>query len=96
MDQLSRRDLLKRALTGGLGLAALSTLQLTAMSKALAAQSAGITGSSPASAYAGLPAVAYWQNIFPAAAGGGTCRIWSSMTLRDLVTDELVNRESPQ
>lgn len=36
-----------------------------------AAQSAGITGGSPASAYAGLPAVAYWQNIFPAAAGGG-------------------------
>jgi len=36
-----------------------------------AAQGAGLTGNSPASAYAGLPAVAYWQNIFPAAAGGG-------------------------
>ena len=45
MDQLSRRDLLKRALQGGLGLAALSTLQLTAMSKALAAQSAPVSGS---------------------------------------------------
>jgi uncharacterized protein (DUF1501 family) len=44
MDQLSRRDLLKRALQGSLGLAALSSLQLTAMSKALAAQSAPITG----------------------------------------------------
>jgi hypothetical protein len=36
-----------------------------------AAQAAGITGNSPAAAYAGLPAVAYWENIFPAAAGGG-------------------------
>ncbi|MBY0493635.1 MAG: TonB-dependent receptor [Cyanobacteria bacterium] len=36
-----------------------------------AAQAAGITGNSPAGAYAGLPAVAYWENIFPGAAGGG-------------------------
>jgi hypothetical protein len=36
-----------------------------------AAQARGITGNSPASAYAGLPAVAYWENLFPAAAGGG-------------------------
>ena len=36
-----------------------------------AAQSAGITGNSPATAYAGLPAIAYWQNLFPDAAGGG-------------------------
>ena len=36
-----------------------------------AAQAAGITGSSPAGAYAGLPAMAYWENIFPARAGGG-------------------------
>jgi hypothetical protein len=36
-----------------------------------AAQAAGLTGSSAAGAYAGLPAVAYWENIFPAAAGGG-------------------------
>ena len=36
-----------------------------------AAQAAGLSSNSPASAYAGLPAVAYWQNIFPAAAGGG-------------------------
>jgi uncharacterized protein (DUF1501 family) len=44
MDQLSRRDLLKRALQGSFGLAAMSSLQLTAMSKALAAQSAPISG----------------------------------------------------
>ena len=36
-----------------------------------AAQNAGLASSSPASAYAGLPALAYWENIFPAAAGGG-------------------------
>ena len=36
-----------------------------------AAQAAGITGNSAAGAYAGLPAVAYWENIFPGAAGGG-------------------------
>jgi hypothetical protein len=36
-----------------------------------AAQAAGLAGNSPASAYAGLPALAYWENIFPAAAGGG-------------------------
>jgi hypothetical protein len=36
-----------------------------------AAQGAGLTASSPASAYAGLPALAYWQNLFPAAAGAG-------------------------
>ena len=36
-----------------------------------AAQAAGITGSSAAGAYAACPAVAYWENIFPGAAGGG-------------------------
>jgi len=36
-----------------------------------AAQAAGLTGGSPAAAYANLPAVAYWENIFPAAAGAG-------------------------
>ncbi|HXG86862.1 MAG TPA: TonB-dependent receptor [Vicinamibacterales bacterium] len=36
-----------------------------------AAQGAGLTGNSPASAYANLPAVAYWENIFPAAARAG-------------------------
>jgi hypothetical protein len=36
-----------------------------------AAQGAGITGNSAVAAYAGLPAVAYWENLFPAAAGGG-------------------------
>ena len=36
-----------------------------------AAQARGIAGNSPASAYTGLPAVAYWENLFPAAAGGG-------------------------
>ncbi len=33
-----------------------------------AAQSRGITGNSAAAAYAALPAVAYWENLFPAAA----------------------------
>ncbi len=36
-----------------------------------AAQAAGISGNSAAGAYAGLPAVAYWENIFPGAAGAG-------------------------
>ena len=36
-----------------------------------AAQGRGVTGNSPSSAYAGLPAVAYWENLFPAAAAGG-------------------------
>jgi hypothetical protein len=36
-----------------------------------AAQAAGLTSNSPASAFASLPAVAYWENLFPAAAGGG-------------------------
>jgi hypothetical protein len=36
-----------------------------------AAEAAGITGNSATGAYAGLPAVAYWENIFPGAAGGG-------------------------
>jgi hypothetical protein len=36
-----------------------------------AAQAAGLSSSSPAGAYAGLPALAYWENIFPAAAGSG-------------------------
>jgi hypothetical protein len=36
-----------------------------------AAQAAGLTGSSPASAYAVLANIPYWQNLFPGAAGGG-------------------------
>jgi hypothetical protein len=36
-----------------------------------AAQDRGITGNSAAAAYAVLPAVAYWENLFPGAAGGG-------------------------
>ena len=36
-----------------------------------AAQAAGLSSNSPASAYAGLPAMAYWENLVPAAAGGG-------------------------
>jgi hypothetical protein len=36
-----------------------------------AAQSRGINGGSAASAYQGLPAIAYWENLFPGAAGGG-------------------------
>jgi carboxypeptidase family protein len=34
-----------------------------------AAQAAGITGSSAAAAYTALPNLAYWENLFPAAAG---------------------------
>src|SRR5688500_19442341 len=37
----------------------------------VAAQAAGLSSNSPASAYAGLPAMAYWENLVPAAAGGG-------------------------
>jgi hypothetical protein len=36
-----------------------------------AAQAAGLTGNSPASAYAALGPIAYWENLFPAAASGG-------------------------
>lgn len=36
-----------------------------------AAQAAGLTGNSPAGAYAGLGSIPYWENLFPAAAGGG-------------------------
>ncbi len=36
-----------------------------------AAEARGITGNSPASAYTALPNVAYWENLFPAAAGAG-------------------------
>ncbi len=36
-----------------------------------AAQDRGITGNSPGSAYTAVPALAYWENLFPAAAGGG-------------------------
>jgi hypothetical protein len=36
-----------------------------------AAQAAGLTANSPASAYTGLPRMPYWENLVPAAAGGG-------------------------
>ena len=36
-----------------------------------AAQAAGLTGNSPASAFAQLGAIPYWENLFPDAAGGG-------------------------
>ena len=36
-----------------------------------AAQAAGLTSGSAAAAYGGLPAMAYWENLFPGAAGGG-------------------------
>ena len=36
-----------------------------------AAQSAGLTARSPAGAYAALPRLAYWENLFPAAATSG-------------------------
>jgi hypothetical protein len=35
------------------------------------AQNAGVSGSSPSSAFAALPAIPYWENLFPAAAAGG-------------------------
>jgi hypothetical protein len=36
-----------------------------------AAQARGLTGSSSAAAYAALPSIPYWENLFPDAAGGG-------------------------
>jgi hypothetical protein len=36
-----------------------------------AARDRGLTGSSPESAYATLPSIPYWENLFPGAAGGG-------------------------
>lgn len=36
-----------------------------------AAQARNIAGNAPASAYQGLPNLAYWENLFPAAAGAG-------------------------
>jgi hypothetical protein len=36
-----------------------------------AAQAAGLSGSSPAAAFAVLGAIPYWENLFPAAAGSG-------------------------
>jgi hypothetical protein len=68
-DLLVRRDL---AMPLNLVDPASNTDYFTAAQQIIrTAQAAGLTGNSPASAFAGLPAVAYWQNIFPAAAGGG-------------------------
>jgi Carboxypeptidase regulatory-like domain len=68
-DLLIRRDL---AMPLNLTDPASGTDYFTAAQRIIAAaQAAGITGNSPATAYAALPAVAYWQNLFPAAAGGG-------------------------
>ncbi|MDO8680318.1 MAG: TonB-dependent receptor [Acidobacteriota bacterium] len=68
-DLLVRRDL---AMPLNLVDPASNTDYFTAAQQIIrAAQAAGLTGNSPATAYAGLPAVAYWQNIFPAAAAGG-------------------------
>ena len=68
-DLLIRRDL---AMPLNLVDPASNTDYFTAAQSMIrAAQSAGLTANSPASAYAGLPAIAYWQNIFPGAAGGG-------------------------
>ena len=55
-----------------------------------AAHAAGITGSSPASAYAVLGNVAYWENLFPAAAGpvGG-----SALTATQAVTRAFMRNE---
>jgi hypothetical protein len=68
-DMLVRRDL---AMPLNLTDPASNTDYFTAAQAIIgAAQAAGIRGNSPASAYAGLPAVAYWENLFPAAAGAG-------------------------
>ena len=68
-DLLVRRDL---AMPLNLVDTASGTDYFTAAQQLIrAAQAAGISGNSPASAYAGLPAIAYWQNIFPGAAGSG-------------------------
>ncbi len=68
-DLLIRRDL---AMPLNLVDTASGTDYFTAAQQLIrAAQAAGISGNSPASAYAGLPAIAYWQNIFPGAAGSG-------------------------
>ncbi len=68
-DLLARRDL---AMPLNLMDPASGTDYFTAAQQIIrAAQAAGLGSNSPASAYAGLPAVAYWQNIFPAAAAGG-------------------------
>ena len=68
-DMLVRRDV---AMPLNLVDTASGTDYFTAAQQLIrAAQAAGISGNSPASAYAGLPAIAYWQNIFPGAAGSG-------------------------
>ena len=68
-DLLIRRDL---AMPLNLVDTASNTDYFTAAQAMIrAAQAAGLTRNSPASAYAGLPAIAYWQNLFPGAAGGG-------------------------
>ncbi len=68
-DMLVRRDL---AMPLNLVDPASRTDYFTAAQNIInAAQAAGITGGSATGAYAGLPAVAYWENIFPGAAGGG-------------------------
>lgn len=65
-DMLIRRDL---AMPLNLVDPASKTDYFTAAQQIIrAAQAAGLTSSSPATAYSGLPAVAYWENIFPAAA----------------------------
>jgi hypothetical protein len=68
-DMLIRRDL---AMPLNLVDPASKTDYFTAAQQIIrAAQGAGLTSSSPATAFAGLPAVAYWENIFPAAAAAG-------------------------
>ena len=68
-DMLVRRDL---AMPLNLVDPASNTDYFTAAQRIItAAQAAGLTSGSAAGAYAGLPAVAYWENLFPGAAGGG-------------------------
>src|SRR4030095_4915092 len=68
-DMLVRRDL---AMPLNLVDPASKTDYFTAAQAIIkAAQAANITSNSAAGADAALPAVAYWENLFPAAAGGG-------------------------
>ncbi len=68
-DLLVRRDL---AMPLNLVDSASGTDYFTAAQNMIrTAQAAGITANSPAAAYQGLPAIPYWQNLFPAAAGNG-------------------------
>ena len=68
-DQLVRRDLAMplNLVDPRSGMSYFAAAQATIN----AAQANGITSGSPATAFAALPTIAYWENLFPGAAGGG-------------------------